>query len=117
VAETGVPYATAEFYRQMAVTVDNTSKPIAQDTFLALYDNGVNLASVRFAKARYDARVTGLNAYDPKEVERVPLHKWVVQGRTQRDLVSLHYTLNDKDLVSLHTTELLITNDVTECVK
>jgi hypothetical protein len=33
VAETGVPYATAEFYRQMAVTVDDSSKPIPQDTF------------------------------------------------------------------------------------
>jgi hypothetical protein len=71
VAETGVPYATAEFYRQMAVTVDDPSKPIPQDTFLALYDNGVNLASDRFAKARYDIRVTGLNAYDSKEVDEV----------------------------------------------
>lgn len=71
VAETGVPYATAEFYRQMAVTVDDPSKPISQDTFLALYDNGVNLASDRFAKARYDERVTGLNACDPEEVDKI----------------------------------------------
>jgi hypothetical protein len=71
VAETGVPYATAEFYRQMAVTVDDSSKPIPQDTFLALYDNGVNLASDRFAKGRYDARVTGLDVHDSKEVDEV----------------------------------------------
>jgi hypothetical protein len=71
VAATNVPYATAEFYRQMAVAVDDPSKPIPQDTFLALYDNGVNLTSDRFAKARYDARVTGLNAQDSKEVDEV----------------------------------------------
>jgi hypothetical protein len=71
VSETGVPYATAEFYRQMAVTVDDANKPIPQDTFLALYDNGVNLASDRFAKARFEAGVTALNAQDSKEVEKV----------------------------------------------
>ena len=71
VAETGVPYATAEGYRKMAETVDDPSKAIAQDTFLALYDNGVNLASDRFAKARYDDRVTSVNPCDAKDVETV----------------------------------------------
>ena len=69
VAETGVPYASSEFYRKMALTVDDPNKPIPQDTFLCLYDNDVNLASARFAKARDDERVTKLNAQDATAAE------------------------------------------------
>lgn len=69
VAETGVPYSTAEFYRRMATIVDDPSKPIDQDKFLALYDAGLNLASDRFTKARDDARVASLDPHNARQVE------------------------------------------------
>jgi hypothetical protein len=97
VAETGIPYASSEFYRKMAETVDDPSKPIPQDTFLALYDNGVNLASVRFAKARDDARVTNLNANNAKDVEELAkaLKKdYPVQRESGMSVDSLAKTIN-----------------------